>query len=239
MIDIIISPNNCYNLDCKIGMQLMKEQGIKADWCITDPPYGIEIGNLNYTNGTDEKGVEKGYRATKRRDYSETQTFWDNERINKEYFDLMFDLSKEQIIFGGNYYTDILPLTKSWVVWNKRSYEQTDRNDFADCELAWCSKGVARVINYIYNGMLQGDMKNKDYRFHPTQKPTQMWIKLLNLYTKENDLILDPFAGSQSLRIACHKMKRHYIGFELDKEYFDKGTEWFNTIIAQLSIFDL
>lgn len=147
--------------------------------------------------------------------------------------------SNEQIIFGGNYYADILPPTKSWVVWNKRSTSQTDRNDFADCELAWCSKGVARVFNYMYNGMLQGDMRNKDERFHPTQKPTQLWCMLLNFYTKEGDLILDPFAGSQSLRIACHKLKRRYIGFEIDKEYYDKGCDWYNRATAQLSIFDL
>lgn len=151
----------------------------------------------------------------------------------------MRDCSDNQILFGGNYYTDYLPPTKSWLVWNKRSYAQTDRNDFADCELAWCSKGVARVINYMYNGMLQDDMKNKDYRFHPTQKPTQLWVKILSLYTKEGDLILDPFAGSQSLRIACHKMKRDYIGFELDKEYYDKGCKWYNEVTAQMSIFNL
>ena len=147
--------------------------------------------------------------------------------------------SENQIIFGGNYYADILPPTKSWAVWNKRSYALTDRNDFADCELAWCSKGVARVFNYMYNGMLQDDMRNKDERFHPTQKPTQLWCKLLNFYTKENDLILDPFAGSQSLRIACHKLKRRYIGFEIDKEYYDKGCEWYNKVASQISLFDL
>ena len=87
--------------------------------------------------------------------------------------------------------------------------------------------------------MLQGDMNNKDERFHPTQKPTQLWYMLLNYYTKEGDLILDPFAGSQSLRIACYKTNRHYIGFELDKDYFDKGNAWFERETAQMSIFDL
>ena len=81
-------------------------------------------------------------------------------------------------------------------------------------------------------------MKNKDYRFHPTQKPTQLYIQLLNYYTKEGDLILDPFAGSQALRVACHKMQRRYIGFELDNDYFNKGVAWFNNMTAQISIFD-
>lgn len=229
-----IERNACYNIDCKDGMELMLQQGLKTDWCITDPPYGIGVGSMAYTNGVSMVGNA----LAKRRDYS-TTGLWDSVRISKDYFDLMQGLSENQIIFGGNYYTDYLPPTKSWLVWNKRSYAQTDRNDFADCELAWCSKGVARIINYMYNGMLQDDMKNKDYRFYPTQKPTQLWTKILSLYTKEGDLILDPFAGSQSLRIACHKMKRDYIGFELDKEYYDKGYKWYNEVTAQMSIFDL
>lgn len=225
--------NSCYNMDCMLGMQLMKEQGIKADWCITDVPYGIGIEKMSFTQ-SGNKVIGKA----KRRDYRSIGT-WDSERIGGGYFQLMRECSNNQIIFGGNYYTDILPPTKSWVVWDKRSWKQDDRNDFADCELAWCSKGVARLFHYMYNGMLQDNIKGKDYRFHPTQKPTQMWIMLLNHYTKEGDLILDPFAGSQSLRIACHKMKRDYIGFELDPLYFEKGTEWFNSVSAQLSIFDL
>lgn len=228
-----IERNACYNIDCKDGIELMLQQGLKADWCITDPPYGIGIEKMSFTQSGD-----KVIGQAKRRDYRSVGK-WDSIRIGGGYFSLMRECSENQIIFGGNYYADILPPTKSWVVWNKRSYKQDDRNDFADCELAWCSKGVARVINYMYNGMLQGDIKNKDYRFHPTQKPTQLWTKILNLYTKEGDLILDPFAGSQSLRIACHKLMRDYIGFELDKEYYDKGCKWYEEMTAQMSIFDL
>lgn len=222
---MIIEQNNCYNCDCEIGMKLMQEQGLKADWCITDPPYGIGYNDM--TGGGDN--------ACKRGEY--TYKEWDKERIGGGLFDLMLDRSENQIIFGGNYYTDILPPTKSWIVWNKRSNDM--KNDFADCELAWCSQGVARVFNYQYMGMIQGDMRNKDERFHPTQKPTQIWCKLLNFYTKEGDLILDPFAGSQSLRIACHKTNRRYIGFEIDKEYYEKGCEWYKRVTSQLSIFDM
>lgn len=200
-------------------------QCIKADWCVTDPPYGIGYNDLTGGGDVLAKGREYTYKN------------WDKEKINKSYFDMIFENSNNQIIFGGNYYADILPITKSWLVWNKRNNDT--HNDFADCELAWCSTGVARVINYMYMGMLQSDMKNKDYRFHPTQKPTQMWCKLLNLYTKEGDLILDPFAGSQSLRVACHKMQRNYIGAEIDKEYYDKGCKWYNQIASQITIWDI
>ena len=87
--------------------------------------------------------------------------------------------------------------------------------------------------------MLQENMKNKEIRIHPTQKPIALLCKLLNTFTKENDLILDPFAGSQSLRIACHKLQRQYIGFEIDKGYYDKGCEWYNKFASQISMFDL
>lgn len=228
-----IKIDNCYNCDCKDLMIAMKEQGIKADWVITDPPYCCDIKTSIMKKG--KEGKKYGTARVAKRDYAVKD--WDDERVSVELFDLMRECSNEQIIFGGNYYTDILPPTKSWIVWHK--IPENMRVDFPDCELAWCSQGVARVISYMYNGMLQDDMRNKDYRFHPTQKPTQMWIKLLNLYTKEGDLILDPFAGSQSLRIACHKLKRHYIGAELDKEYYEKGCKWFNEYSAQISIFDL
>ena len=230
---MIIEPNNCYNMDCEVGMKLMQEQGLKADWCITDPPFGIGADDFMHK----KSGTQYGQSKAKSRVYEKKE--WDKNRIGGGVFGLIFDRSNEQIIFGGNYYTDILPFTKSWVVWNKRTYSSADRNDFGDCELAWCSKGVARVFNYMYNGMIQDDMRNKDERFHETQKPHQLWIKILNFYTKEGDLILDPFAGRQSLRIACHKLKRRYIGFEIDKEYYDKGCEWYNRVTSQLSIFDL
>ena len=228
---MIIEPNNCYNIDCEIGMELMQEQGLKADWCITDPPYGINAGGVGRKNYKEQNGG-----VADRRDYVVKE--WDNVRIGGDIINLMRECSENQIIFGGNYYADILPPTKSWVIWDKITNEKY-RNNFADIEMAWCSCGQGRVFHYLFNGMIQDDMKNKDERFHPTQKPTQLWCKLLNYYTKENDLILDPFAGSQSLRIACHKLQRRYIGFEIDKEYYEKGCEWYNKVIQQISIFDL
>ena len=231
MSDIIIEPNNCYNIDCNIGMELMLRQGLKADWCITDPPYGINAGNVGKKGYKEQNGG-----VAERRDYSVKE--WDVNRIGGGCFNLIYQCSNNQIIFGGNYYTDILAPTKSWIIWDKRMPNKADRNNFADCELAWCSQGQARVFNYLFNGMLQDNPKCKDFRFHPTQKPTQLWSMLLNYYTKENDLILDCFAGSQSLRVACYKTNRRYIGFEIDKEYYDKGCEWFNQVSAQTSIFD-
>lgn len=214
-----------YNMDCLDGMRFMKEQGIKADWCITDPPYGIgEDGLKNHSRG-------KIAAAT-----LYTPKDWDKQRIEKPYFDIMREVSKEQIIFGGNYYTDYLPPSSCWIVWDKVNGE----NDFADCEIAWCShKSAVRLFRYMWNGMLQGNMKHREKRIHPTQKPLPLIEWLLNKYTKEGDLILDPFMGSGTTAVACHKLKRHYICFELDKEYFNLASERLEVQKAQLSIFDL
>lgn len=194
-------------------------------------PYGIHYDKSRNVKKVQQHGKSKA----KTRDYSDN-TFID-EKITKDYFDLMFECSQNQIIFGGNYYADILLPTKSWVVWDKRQYDKKDRNAFGDCELAWASTGVARCFNYLYNGMLQGS-KDKDVRFHITQKPTQLWVQLLNFYTQPNDLILDPFAGSQSLHIACLKTGRRFIGFEIDKNYYDKGCAWVKSFKSQTSMFD-
>ena len=217
--------NKIYNMDCLDGMRLMKEQGIKADWCITDPPYGIGAASTP-TWGTSRLAKETQY----------TVKQWDKQRIEKPYFDIMREVSKEQIIFGGNYYTDYLPPSSCWIVWDKVNGE----NNYADCELAWSSyKGAVRLFRYMWAGMLQGNAKNKEKRVHPTQKPLPLLEWILNKYTKEGDLILDPFMGSGTTAVACHKLKRRYIGFELDEEYFNLANERLDAVKAQISIFDL
>ena len=228
-----IEINKVYNIDCLDLMKEMVRGGVLADWLITDPPYGIGIEKMAFTNGKTD--IYKS--ACRRHDFSSVGK-WDSVRLNQEYFDLMFKCSKNQIIFGGNYYTDYLPPTASWIIWDKRC-DDNMRNDFADCEIAWCSKGVARVFRYLYNGMLQGNMRSKDERFHPTQKPTQLISKLITYYTNEGDLILDPFMGSFTTAVCCHRLQRRFIGAELDKEYFEKGSERLRREQAQISLFDL
>lgn len=217
--------NKIYNMDCMDGMRLMKEQGIKADWIITDPPYGIgEDGKKNHS------------RSNKAQATLFTPKKWDKERPRKQYFDIMREISNEQVIFGGNYFADMLPPTSCYIVWDKENGE----NDFADCELAWCShKSAVRLIKYRWSGMLQGNMKHKEKRIHPTQKPLPVIEWILNKYTKEGDLICDPFMGSGTTAVACHKLQRRFIGFELDKEYYDLANERIEEVKNQLSIFDI
>ena len=148
----------------------------------------------------------------------------------------MRDVSNEQIIFGGNYYTDFLPPSSCWVVWDKENGD----NDFADCELAWCSLNRAvRLCRYRWAGMLQGNMKMKEERIHPTQKPLPVIEWILNKFTKDGDLICDPFMGSGTTAVACHKLNRRFIGFELDKEYYDLSTKRLETFKNQISLFDI
>lgn len=213
---MVVEENKIYNMDCLDGMRLMKEQGIKADWIITDPPYGISVNN----NMGRRKGDAKS-------DYK--KAYWDKERLPKSYFDLMLETAGKCVIFGENYYTDYLPPTKSWIVWDKLMSEDLS---FSQVELAWTN---ADCMSKIFKCFPNGSEK----RIHPTQKPLALMEWILNKYTKAGDLILDPFMGSGTTAVACHKLKRRYIGFELDEEYYKKAAARLEQAKSQLSIFDL
>ena len=210
-----------YNMDCLDGMRLMKEQGIKADWCITDPPYGIGIDGQKLSINKNPKHNRKAFE----------HKGWDNSIPDKSIFDLILTNSINQIIFGANYFNQYLPQgKKGWVIWDKGQRGLT----MSDCELIYTSTDKPTRI-YTYNRV----ELLKDGTIHPTQKPLALIEKLINEFTKYGDLILDPFMGSGTTAVACHKLKRHYIGFELDKEYFDLANERLDKVKSQLNIFDL
>lgn len=121
-----------------------------------------------------------------------------------------------------------------WLVWNKNN----GNNDFADCELAWTNfKTAVRKYDWTWNGMLQQNMKNKDIRIHPTQKPLGLFEKILLDYSKEGDLILDCFSGSGTTAVACYNTNRNFICIEKDKEYYEKSLERLEDIKAQIRMF--
>ena len=191
------------------------------DLAIVDPPYGIGIHKMNYTQST-KGGVAK------RRDYSSV-TDWDSEMPTKEYFDELQRISKNQIVWGGNYFTEILPPTKGWILWDKRT-EQKYNNDFADGEMAWTSfDKPLRIYRYLWSGMLQGNMKDKQQRIHPTEKPVELYSWLIHTYANEGDKIFDSYLGSGSIAIAVEKANRldkmnlQFVGIEIDKEYYEKA----------------
>ena len=180
---------------------------------IVDTPYGIgESSNDNKSRS--KLGKSKDYGCKK----------WDDNAPNKEYFKELKRVSKNQIIWGANHFIENIPKANSscWVVWNK----ENGANDFADCELAYCSFNTAvRKVDLRWHGMLQHDMKNKEIRIHPTQKPVKLYEWILMNYAKEGDKILDTHRGSASLDIACHNLGFDLVTCELDTDYFNDGNK--------------
>lgn len=213
--------NKFYNMDCMEGMKHIPDKYFEL--AIVDPPYGINMDGGKI--GGDKLGKATEY----------TKKKWDSQPPKKEYFDELIRVSKHQIIWGANHFISLIPFNSPcWVVWDK-----DNTGNFADCELAFTSFDTAvRKFKYRWNGMLQENMKNKEIRIHPTQKPVALYKWLLNNYAKEGDKILDTHVGSASSLIACYEMGFDYIGFELDKEYYKLANERLEITKAQISIFD-
>ena len=209
---------NFNNIDCMEYMKNIPDRFY--DLAIVDVPYGIgEDGKSNHSRGL----------LTKPTLY--TPKKWDLNSPEREYFNELFRVSKNQIVFGANHFISKLPIDSScWIVWNKVNGE----TDFADCELAWTSfKTAVRKFEFTWNGMLQENMKVKEIRIHPTQKPVALYEWLLNNYAKQGDKILDTHVGSASSLIACHNLGFDYIGFELDEDYYKLATERLEAVKAQ------
>ena len=195
------------------------------DLAIVDPPYGIGESKK------DNKGRSK---IAKSKDY--TKKDWDLSVPNIEYFNELKRVSKNQIIWGANHFIENIPNANSscWIVWDKVNGE----NDFADCELAYCSKKTAvRKLEFKWHGMLQQDMKNKEERIHPTQKPVALYKWLLDKYAKQGDKILDTHLGSGSIAIACHDYGYELTCCELDVDYYNKAVERIKNHVSQLKLF--
>jgi site-specific DNA-methyltransferase (adenine-specific) len=187
------------------------------DLAIVDPPYGINMG-------MGHKGSEK------RGDKNKYKTFagGDNSIPNKEYFNELFRISKNQIIWGANYMTKFLEPKPSWIIWDKK---QPEDFSMAMAELAWSSFGSPMKI---YQKRVVGA---DDVRVHPTQKPVALYKWILDKYAKEGDKILDTHLGSGSIAIAAHDYKYELTACELDKEYYDKAIERINNHVAQQKLF--
>ena len=199
------------------NMYLMDQYPDKHfDLAIVDPPYGINASEMTMGSGTNKKWSKgKG---------------WDCNVPKEQYWQSLFRVSKNQIVFGGNYFN--LPLVRGWIFWDKGI---NGDSSFADGELAWTSfDKVLRKANVRYKGFLGMD---KDVRMHPTQKPVDLYKWLLHNYAKQGDKILDTHLGSMSIAIACHDYGYHLTGCELDADYFADGVKRVNSHIKQLSLF--
>jgi site-specific DNA-methyltransferase (adenine-specific) len=213
---------NLHHTDCMDFMRDVPDGYYEL--AIVDPPYGIG------EDGGDKKRDTKGIKTP-----IYTKKYWDTTTASKKYFKELKRISKNQIIWGANHFIENIPNANSscWVVWDK-----DNTGDFADCELAWTSfKTAVRMFTFRWNGMLQGDMKNKENRIHPTQKPVALYKYLLDKYAKPNDKILDTHGGSMSIAIACHDYGFDLDLCELDKEYFEKGVQRVKNHVAQQKLF--
>jgi site-specific DNA-methyltransferase (adenine-specific) len=211
-----------FNMDCVEAMKSYPDNYFEL--AIVDPPYGIgEDGSKNHTRG--KLAVAKNYKSFSGQD---------KEPPSREYFEELIRISKNQIIWGANHFISRIPFdSPCWIVWDKINGE----SDFADCELAYTSfKTSVRKLEWKWAGMLQQNMKDKESRIHPTQKPVALYRWLLKNYAKEGDKILDTHLGSGSSRIAADMEGYDFTGYELDKDYFDASVKRFNDYKQQIKL---
>ena len=217
-------------MDCMEAMKQFPDGFF--DLAIVDPVYGDVTKGGYMTNNRGQRigtGVayQKGYHAG----------LWNQQKTGAEYFSELRRVSNNQIIWGGNYFADLLPVSQGWIVWDK---EHPDGMTFADCEMAWTSFNRAtRLFKYMWNGMLQGNMKAKENRIHPTQKPVALYNWILKNYAHKGDKILDTHVGSASSLIACHRAGLEYWGFEIDPVYYKAAKERLEKETAQVNIMDI
>lgn len=217
-----------YNEDC---MELMKRYPDNYfQLAIVDPPYGIKEDGHRENHTRSKLARSKKY----------NNALWTQKAPESKYFEELIRVSKNQIIWGANHMADLFNAKSScWIVWNKKVMSGKG-NHFADAELAYGSFSTAvRTFEFEWQGMIQGDMKSKENRIHPTQKPVALYKWLLTNYAKQGDKILDTHGGSMSIAIACHDLGFDLTLSELDKDYFEAGKKRLDNHRAQVSIFDV
>lgn len=191
------------------------------DLAIVDPPYGIG------ESGGDKKRIAKGKSYTKKVVHQKKE--WDNKIPSPDYFAELKRVSKNQCIWGANYFVDFLKPTMGWIYWDKRI-----GGDFSDGELCYTSFNRAlRMFSYSYHG----DTKGGHTRIHPTQKPVQVYKYILDNYAITGNKILDTHLGSGSSRIAAYDLGFDFYGCELDTEYYEAQEKRFKKHIAQQKLF--
>ena len=202
-----------HNEDCMIGMARYPDKYF--DLAVVDPPYGININmNMGRRKGQPKAHDDKG---------------WDNATPDGSYFEELFRVSKFQIIWGGNYFD--LPITSSWIFWNKCVPEGVS---FADGELAWTSgEKTLRMATIAYSGF-----NGSEGKIHPTQKPVALYDWIYKNYLPQGGKVIDTHLGSGSNRIAANKAGNiDFVGFELDRDYYEAQEKRWKGFIAQTRLF--
>jgi site-specific DNA-methyltransferase (adenine-specific) len=228
--ETLMPVSEVYNEDNLVGMRRYPDKYF--DLAIVDPPYGIK---------------ENAQRAQSRTKLAKTRCYgaeiWDMDIPPPEYFDELFRVSKNQIIWGGNYFLDYLGATRCMLVWRKLT-----TGNFADCELAWTSfKTSVREFTFMWNGILQGRSINEGHkmqdkkhlnekRIHPTQKPVALYKWALSNYAEPGQKILDTHLGSQSSRIAAFDLGYDFYGWETSVQHFKDGNKRFHEHTLQITL---
>lgn len=188
------------------------------DLAIVDPPYGLGIDG--------QKESKKGKKSDRK---GHAQKDWDNAIPKAEYFEQLFRVSKNQIIWGGNYFVEHLKEGhKGWIIWDKAQHGLT----MSDCELAYSSFDCPTRIYTKNRAILL-----QEGTIHPTQKPKHLYRWLLQNYANKGDKILDTNGGSMTIALACHDEKFDIDICEIDADYFKKGTEQYELHKRQLQLF--
>jgi len=215
-----------FHADC---MEIMKQYPDKYfDLAIVDPPYGLKIANSEYL-GNDKNDKRWNGRAN---GYRHTVKDWDNEIPNEDYFNELQRVSKNQIIWGWNYFVSYFNDCPSYLVWNKEA-----SGNYSDCEMAWCSiKGTNKIFKWLWNGFRK---QRPQPRIHPTEKPIELYSWQFQEFATEGMKILDTHFGSGSIALAVDKANRldkmnlHLTACEIDKEYIDKAIKRISESIKQ------
>lgn len=218
--------NECYLIDNMKYMATCKDN--QFDLAIVDPPYGIGFDADKFG-----KIHETGCKTWKtRRPKGYLKKNWDRKPPGKKYFIELLRISKNQIIWGGNYFSDKLNPTGSWIVWDKKVTIPT----LSDGELAWCSiNNSVKFVRMLWSGYRKCEQTD---RIHPTQKPIVLYKWLLKNYVKPGWSIFDSHVGSGSIRIACHDMGFDFTGCELDPDYHAAQESRFQDHIKKGELFD-
>jgi site-specific DNA-methyltransferase (adenine-specific) len=195
-----------YLADCMDIMPMFADKHFGL--AVVDPPYGIGRNNMQMGNSKINKDLK----------------IWDNSVPDSTYFDMLFQISINQIIWGGNYFA--LPQSQYFAIWDKG--DTMYGRDFAECEYAWVRSGGTRIFK---------KNPNQPDRFHATQKPIALYDWIFKNYAKPNDIILDTHLGSGSSRIAADKANLPFVGIEKDEEYFEKHVKRFEQYTSQLTLF--
>lgn len=229
-----------YNMNCMEGMKQFPDKYF--DLAIVDPPYGLkEHGGVNRSTYVKQPNG----RSTYVKDGQYKKRGWDNKPPTKEYFEELIRVSKNQIIWGCNYFD--YSLVGGRIIWDKCN----DGTSQSGAEIAYCSlHNKVDIIRYMWRGMMQGksisegtiQQGNKslnEKRIHPTQKPVLLYEALLEKYAKPGDIILDTHVGSASSLIACHNTNHKFVGFEIDEHYYKPSSERFKKATSQMTLFEM